>query len=274
MKKLILILSLIFSFQAFAQEASEPSWKAKLRDVVAQVAGVEWSNKLLGEPPKAAAPEVAMPEIPKNIKKTTDVTTYTKALKEPTEYENLPPERKRQFDYKFLEELFQVTRKTEPKDEDLANWLNTLDQGGSREGIYQALVLDEVYAGLEGMEERPSKKLIDFGLMFSQQLLSQTFKPDSLQQLNLYSLKRIFTEKGLDLLEHFENANLDALYRWYANFSAFAAENYGDLLDSQIRKETSAKYHYVWAQSMPIQHIKSEFIIKMHKIMNGLQQQN
>lgn len=271
MKKLIVILSLFVCFSAIAQEVTEPAWKVKLRSVITQVAGEEWSNKLLGEPPAPPVAALALPTIPQNFKKSTDVGSYTKKTKEPTEYDKLPAERKRQFDYKFIEELFQVTRKTEAKDEDLSNWLNTLDQGGSREGIYQALTLDEVYNGLESIEEKPTQKLLDYCLMFSQKFVNQTFKTESLQTLNLYSLKRIFTEKGLDLLEYYEVNDLDSLYRWYALFSAEIANHYSPFLKSKLRQETSAEYHYQWAKSMPIQHIKSEFIIKMHAVMNGLQ---
>lgn len=271
MIKLIIIVGLVFCLHAWAQEATEPAWKTKLRDLISQVAGAEWGAKLFGEPPRPSAPEVVMPEIPKNFKKSTDVGSYTKKIKGPTEYDRLPAERKRQFDFKFIEELFLVTRKSEAKDEDLANWLNTLEQGGSREGIYQALVLDEVYSALEGIEERPTERLVSFSLKFSEKFLAQTFKANSISDLNLYSLKRIFTEKGLDLLEYYEVKDLDALYRWYGNFSAFIAQEHGSLLDSEIRKQESALYHYEWAKNMPIQHIKSEFIIKLHKIMNGLQ---
>jgi hypothetical protein len=270
-RNLIIILSLLVSFHAFAQEAVEASWKAKLRAVITQVAGAEWGDKVLGALPKAEVAEVTMPVIPKQVKKSTDVASYTKKIKEPAEYDKLPNERKRQFDYKFLEELFLVTRKTEAKDEDLANWLNTLDQGGSREGIYQALVLDEVYNGLESIEEKPTQKLLDFSLKFSQKFVNQTFSTDGIKQLNLYSLKRIFTEKGLDLMEYYEVNDLDSLYRWYALYSADIAIDYGVFLKSPVRLETSAKYHYEWAKSMPVQHIKSEFIIKMHTVMNGLQ---
>lgn len=270
MKHLILMLGLILSLEAFAQEIQEPAWKSKLRQLITQVAGSEWGDKVLGPLPQPKS-EIDLPEIPKMVQKSTDVESYTKKTKEPTEYDRLPQERKRQFNYKFIEELFQVTRKTEAKDEDLVNWLNTLDQGGSREGIYQALTLDEVYNTLESIEEKPTDKLKNFCLEFSQKFLNQTFNADSLDQLNLYSLKRIFTEKGLDLMEYFEVRDLDALYRWYAVYSADLAHNYEPFLKSPIRKQTSAKYHYEWAKGMPIQHIKSEFIIKTHKVMNGLQ---
>lgn len=273
MKKLIFVLGLFMALTAFAQEvATEPEWKSKLRSFITQVAGAQWSTKLLGEPPKVEeVVEVALPEIPQVVKKSTDVGSYTKKTKAPTEFDKLPAERKRQFDYKFLEELYVATRKTEAKDEDLVNWLNTLDQGGSREGVYQALVLDEVYSGLESIEEKPTKKLLDYCLKFSQKYLNQTFKAESLTQLNLYSLKRIFTEKALDLIEHYETHDLDQLYRWYAVFSSDLAKEQGSWLKSPIRQNDSAKYHYEWAKSMPIQHVKSEFIIKLHTVMNGLQ---
>lgn len=271
MKKLIVILSLLLSFSALAQQASEPAWRVKLRSLITQVAGSDWSNKLLGDLPALPQPEVTLPEIPQVIKKSTDIESYRRKTKGPTEFDKLPLERRRQFDFKFIEELFLVTRKTDAKEEDLSNWLNTLDQGGSREGIYQALVLDEVYNGLESIEGKPTKKLLDFCLKFSQTYLKQTFKADSLKQLNLYSLKRIFTDKGMDILDYYEVKDLDALYQWYALVSAEMARHYSPFLQSEIRKNDSAKFHFSWAQNMPIQHVKSEFIIKMHVIMNGLQ---
>jgi hypothetical protein len=255
-----------------AQEQKlESSWKTKGREIVTSIAGSDWGAKLFGPVPQAPVVEAKLPEIPQQVKKSTDVGNYTKLKKDPTEYDRLPTERKRQFDYKFLQELFQVTRKSEAKDEDLSSWLNTLDQGGSREGIYQALVLDEVYAALENMEDKPSNKLLDFSLKFSQRFYNQTFKKESLGQLNLFSLKRILSEKGLDLMEHYEVHNLDNLYQWYAVFSAEMAKDYSPFLKTPIRQDTRVEYHLEWAKSMPIQHIKSEFIIKLHSVMNGLQ---
>jgi hypothetical protein len=255
-----------------AQEAKlESAWKTKGRDLVTSIAGANWGEKLFGPIPQAPVVLAELPIIPAQAKKVTDIENYTKLKKDPTEYDRLPNERKRQFDYKFLQELFQVTRKTEAKDEDLSNWLNTLDQGGSREGIYQALVLDEVYAALENIEDKPSNRLLDFSLKFSQRFFNQTFKKESLNQLNLYSLKRIFTEKGLDLMEHYEVHNLNDLYQWYAVFSSELATEYAPLLKTKIRQDPRFEYHLEWAKSMPIQHTKSEFIIKLHSVMNGLQ---
>jgi hypothetical protein len=72
-------------------------------------------------------------------------------------------------------------------------------------------------------------------------------------------------------MEYYEVKDLDSLYRWYALFSSELAKDYQPMLLSDVRKDPSALFHYQWAQGMPIQHIKSEFIIKLHTVMNGLQ---
>ena len=272
MNKLIIVVGLLFSLSVLAQDVKlEASWKTKGREIVSSIAGSEWGAKLFGPIPQPPVIEAKLPTIPKVVKQGSDVTSYTKLKKDPTEYDRLPNERKRQFDYTFLQELFQITRKTEAKDEDLSTWLNTLDQGGSREGIYQALVLDEVYSALENMNEPPTGRLLDFSLKFSQRFFNQTFKKESLSKLNLYSLKRIFTEKGLDLMEYFEVNNLEDLYQWYAVFSTEMAKDYAPFLKTPLRQDPRLEFHLNWAKSMPVQHIKSEFIIKLHSVMNGLQ---
>ncbi|HLT22236.1 MAG TPA: hypothetical protein VKZ84_02295, partial [Bacteriovoracaceae bacterium] len=190
-----------------------------------------------------------------------------------TEFDRLPNERIRQYNFNFLQELFEVTRRTEARDEDLSTWMNTLDQGGSREGIYQALVLDGVYNTLESIENSASDEVYDFVVNFSQSFLNQTVAKTSLEQLNHYSLKRILTDKGIDVMAYYQTKSLDDLYRWYALFSSYVARTYqASFSGNAVRANTSPEYHYEWAKSMPIQHIKSEFIIKMHKVMNDLQE--
>jgi hypothetical protein len=270
-KKLMAVVCLVLSFHVLAQTPPlEGEWKTRIRNLVTRIFGESISVQLLGEIPRPAS-SITMPEIPKQFKKSTSVESYSKLTKDPTSFDKLPNQRKRQFDYMFVKELFQATRQVEAKDEDLSNWMNVLDQGGSREGIYQALVLDDVYAALENLEEKPSTKLIEFSMKISGKFFGQNYQNSSLEQLNLYSLKRILSEKGLDLMEYWEGKDLDALYRWYAIFSSDLAIDQGSWLRSEIRQQTSIDGQYEWAKSMPIQHIKSEFIIKLHTVMNGLQ---
>ena len=268
MKRLTIVVCLLISANLFAQ--TEANWKTKLRTIILPVIGQTWSEKLLGPAPQPPKAEIALPEIPKQFKQATSVVS--KKSKGTTEYDQLPVKTKQKFDYTFLKELFWATRQTEAKDEDLNNWLNVLQQGGSREGVYQALVLDEVYASLENLQEKPSPKLVDFTSSFSQKFLASNIKRESLEGLNSYSLKRILTEKALDLMEYYETKDLDSLYRWYALASVTIANNeQASILKSEIRKNQIPEYHLAWAQAMPLQHIKSEIIIKLHLLMNALQ---
>jgi hypothetical protein len=214
--------------------------------------------------------QISFPVIPKMIKKSTNIAGYSKIIKKSPDYEKLSSEKQRQFDYQFLRELFEVTRKSPPTDSEISTWMNALEQGSSREGIYQALVLDSFYNNLESLPQKSSENVMSFCMKFSQKFLLQTFNPESLTQLNPYSLKRIFTEKGLDLLDYYESTDLEQLYRWYAFFSAQMAKDYRTHFVSDLRQNSSVQYHYEWALKMPIQHIKSEFIIKMHLLMNHL----
>jgi hypothetical protein len=149
--------------------------------------------------------------------------------------------------------------------------MNNLQQGGSREAVYQALVLDEVYATLENLSEKPSARLLDYCMRYSKKFYGITYTEEGLKQFNLYTLKRTITEKGLDLLEFYEGKNLEEFHRWYAIYSADVAKDYAPLFKSKLRTDVDPKYHYEWAKGMPLQHVKSEFIIKTHLIMNQLQ---
>ncbi len=269
MKNLILLLSLV-SFAAWAQVPAESPMRTRIRNLISKIAGPAWSDKLLGKLPEPVQ-EMAVPEIPKNFKSSTDVSSYIKEIKPETDYEKLPEERRAQFDRSFIQELFAVTRKTEPKDEDLSTWMNNLQQGGSREAVYQALVLDDVYATLENLSEKPSARLMDYCLRYSKKFFGLNYTEEGLKQYNLYTLKRTLTEKGMNLLEFYEGKNLEEFHRWYALYSADLAKEYSPLFKSEVRRNTDPKYHYEWAKGMPLQHVKSEFIIKTHMVMNGLQ---
>ena len=102
MKKLIILLGVTFSLSAFAA-TGESALITKARSLITQVAGKEWSDKLLGVSNAGDDSNLSMPEIPQNIKTSTDVSSYTRIKKDPTEFDQLPPERRRQFNYKFLE---------------------------------------------------------------------------------------------------------------------------------------------------------------------------
>ncbi len=124
------------------------------------------------------------------------------------------------------------------------------------------------YLNLEAYREAPEPKLVDFTINFGSKYLALKFNNKQVEQLNLYSIKRVVTEKSLEVMDAFPRDGED-LYKWYAVLSSELSKNYQNLWKNPLRKKKDASYHYNWAQKVPFQHIKSEVIIKIHKIMNS-----
>lgn len=271
------LLAFIFIFSSVNTYALDiGKYKERLRSHMANMFGDETTNKILGEAP-VGVKEMELPNIPKVKVDAKDESYYdqkkTKVHVQGQKFNNLSNEEKRSFRISFLQQLFEVTRNSEAKKEDVIKYLNVLEQGGSREGVYRSVTLDQVYFALEQYEESPSDKLVSFVLDYSKRFMAIQYKPVSLNKFNLWSLKRIITDKTLDIVDVLAQKPED-LYRWYAVFSRELAKNYPQAWNSKLRSNNYDAYHYKWSQSVPFQHIKSEVIIKLHKLMNFLQKSN
>jgi len=242
---------------------------------MANMLGEDTTNKILGK--EEVKSSISLPEIPEVTLNAKDESFYDKKnssiYTQGQKYILLTLEEKRSYRISFLQQLFEVTRNSPAKKEDIAKFLNVLEQGGNREGVYRSITLDQVYLSLEQYDETPSSKLVDFVDYFSQKYLRKKYKKESLQSLNLWSIKRLITEKCLELIDVLADKPED-LYSWYAVYSAELAKDYAQAWTSDTRKNITAEYHYSWAKSVPFQHIKSEIIIKNHKLMNFLNQTN
>jgi len=264
----ILILSISNSYALDLQQ-----YKERVRSHMANMLGDDTTNKILGEAPKDLN-KIVLPEIPVVKVDAKDESFYDKKLTkvhtQGENFEKLDLEKKRSFRISFLQQLFEVTRNSEAKKEDVIKYLNVLEQGGSREGVYRSVTLDQVYFALEQYEEAPSDKLINFVLDYANRFMAIQYKPESLNKFNLWSLKRIIVDKTLDIMDALAEKPED-LYAWYAVLSNEMAVKYPGAWTSEARKKEYDLYHYKWAQSVPFQHIKSEVIIKLHRLMNSLQ---
>ncbi len=269
------ILSALMSLMVTNSYALDlDKYKEKLRAPMAKMLGEETTNKILGEKVVEKTNAMTLPEIPQvklDAKNESFYDQKTSAVyTQGEDYNNLSNQEKRNFRIKFLRQLYFVTRNSQPKESDLAKSLNVLEQGGNREGVYRSVTLDQTYLALEQYEENPSDTLINFVRYFTPKYLRKTFEESSLRKLNLWSLKRLLTEKCLELVDVLAKKPED-LYRWYAVYSAEIAKNYPELWKSKTRASTSDEFHYRWATKVPFQHIKSEIILKNHLLMNYLQ---
>lgn len=273
MRILVGLMILLGTLNSYAIDLTK--YKEKLRSHMANMLGTDTTNKLLGEEPKSED-LMELPPIPEVKLNAKDESFYDKkegpVYSQGDKYNSLSNEQKRSYRVAFLQQLFEVTRNSEAKKEDIIKFLNVLEQGGNREGVYRSITLDQVYLSLEQYDDTPSERLVNFVQYFPVKYLRKKYGKESIQKLNLWSLKRLIAEKCLELLDVLADKPED-LYTWYAVFSSELARDYPGIWGSKTRANPSDKYHYKWAQTVPFQHIKSEVVIKVHKLMNHLNQE-
>lgn len=242
--------------------------KLKLKITFEDLFGQSLTSKVFGED-KNKTLDLKLPVIPKVNNSATDVSIYkVKAIdSKKTKFGSLKEFEKDKFRTSFLNELFYVTSKTKLTKQNLSVYIDRFNQGVSREGIYRSIVSGKDYYELERTPIVASDKLIDFTLNFSKKFLNTEFKKSSLGNSNRYVVKRIVTDKALDIAEALA-VRPDDLYKWYAILSA-EISNY-PIWKNKTRMNSSEYFHYEWAKRAPFSHIKSEIIIKLHKLYNYL----
>ncbi len=268
MRVLAFTLSLIFMMNvAWADE--KMGWvdqlKEKARPLVVKVFGKEKADAWLGEVQQT----VALPKIPEVKKSSTSTDNYDWKDSVRAKFYSLPQQDQEKYNYAFIDELFKLTRRSKAEDSDFRRWLNTLNQGATREGIYRALMVDDVYAALLNYDEDCSQRLVQFVDEFLEKYLNQGVRPEVLKDMRFFALKRLVVDKTLDLLEVLK-LNREDLENWYAVFSADIAKRYPQFWKNALRKNDNALYHQAWARTNSVDHIKVEIALKLHKVLNHL----
>lgn len=265
LKKLIFIFAITFSFFAFSQQ--EPvtlstQLKEKSRSFIASVLGEELALTLFGE----SIDSLELPAPP-----TLEKDARSMGVQSELNTNNLTPEQWKKYNYNYVNELFEVVRQSRPNANDIAQWMNVLEQGGKQEGVYRALVLDQTYAGLENFPRDMNEEVISFTIWFMKTFNNKEYKKEQLIGVNFFSIKRIVAERTLEIIDALGQRSPDDLYDWYGVFSGEMARRYPEIFINEIRKNQQMNYHAAWAQTMPEQIIKAETLIKLHMVFNFLQ---
>ena len=271
MKISIVLMSILLVRSTFAAETFFSKNLGFAQSLITKLLGEEKANQLYGveAAPVVVEEEIKMPLIPQPKKESTSAESHTLGLSAKSKFRFLTEQQVQQLDYAFLQDLFFAVKKVKASDEEIGRWMNTLTQGGSREGVYRAIVLDSKYTMLEEQPSTTNPKVQDFMAQFMEKFLNQKVKVESLQALNIFSLKRILTEKTLEVFDEIKKKPED-FYNWYALMQGDLAQKFGAQLKGKMAKEIDVKKHKNWAQEMPEQHLKSEIILKIHTILNSL----
>ncbi|MBT3586798.1 MAG: hypothetical protein HN509_17940 [Halobacteriovoraceae bacterium] len=239
--------------------------KEKLRPYIVQYLGAETANKILG----ADANSINMPKIPTVSTDAKDVSSL--GQEDDGNWDKIPKDKRGLYNAYFVKEVFQAVKNRRADDNIIGKWSQTLAQGGSREGVYRAFVLDNDYAGKENFNYPLSDSSINFAKWYMQKFVNKEVKKAKLKKFNFYSLKRITTEKSLEIVDAF-GKDKDNLHNWYAILSSDLATKYPKLWKTKTRQVKTSKGHKYWAQNMPAQFLKSELIVKVHMVYNHLNQ--
>jgi len=262
MKKIILVLLLSLSTSAMAFDVN--SIKEKIRPTIEGVLGTFLSNKILGVAPPI---EMQLPKIPQI---NSDARSVLGIVKESESKLKIPQEKLDSLNINFVREIYATTRLSKPNNEEVANWFNILSQGGSREGIYRGLVLDSVYAGLENYDSGLNDQSVEFVGNYMGKYLQQVLSRENAKKMNFFTIKKLLTEKSLEVMDELYRNNPQDAFTWYAVFSREMAMKFSEIMNNEVRKDVRAERHLNWAQNVPFQFVKSEFIIKIQSVMNHL----
>lgn len=268
LKKLIFIFAISLSFTSLIQAQEQETvtladqLKGKTRSFVARFLGEEVASSLFGE----SLDTLQLPTPP-----TLEKDARSVSVRNELNTNDLTEEQWKKYNYNYVNELFEVVRQSRPNSNDIAQWMNVLEQGGKQEGVYRALVLDQTYAGLENFPRDMNEEVIAFTMWFMKTFNNKEYKKEQLVGVNFFSIKRIVTERTLETIDALGQRSPDDLYDWYGVFSGEMARRYPEIFVNEIRKNQQMNYHAAWAQTMPEQIIKAEALIKLHMIFNFLQ---
>lgn len=266
MQSLLLTMLLMSLTPTYANDNSDQSIIEQMRPHVEALFGEKWTLKLFGAPKNQAQnkPEVELPKIPLIDQSATSLAVYNKK----EDSIKIDPTVAQKFNYVYIRELFEATRQEKPNENDMAKMMNILSQGGTRDGVYRSLVLDATYGGMENWDKPVKSNSADFAVYFYETYLGRKIKKKSFEGMSIYTLKRLITERALEVAAAFEDR--DSLERWYAVLSGDIAQKFPLIWPNEMRKNPSAKAHKDWAAHVPMEHIKSELIIKIHSSFNSM----
>lgn len=265
-QKFILGVLLMVSLTTPSYSMNLEEIKLKIRPYITKYLGSAISIKILG--PISPNKELRLPSIPKLEKQATSLDTFKKN-NDPFK-NTVPKDKAQKYNYLFLEELYRFTRMTKISQDEMNRWMNNLTQMGTREGVYRALVLDNVYYSLEKKKYPVNKKIISFTKWFLPRFIGRKFSEEKLKGINFFVLKRFMTSNALDVIDAFDDR--DDLLNWYGVFSGEVAQKFPLLWKGKMRKNKSMLIHKNWASQVPLDYLKSEILLKIHKIYNYLRQ--
>lgn len=263
----IFVLALSLHISANENSSAQAaSFFERFRPIIREYLGPEMELKLLGKTAEEKIEDsITMPKIPEVKDSATSLDVYNKKADKII----LSKENEEKYFRSFVRDLYKSVRRQDLSDEEAVKYLSILYQGGAREGIYRSLVLDGTYAQMENYDMSVSSRAADLVVMLYGKYLGKEIQKEKLKGMNFYTAKRLVAERALEIVDSF-GEDRESIENWYAVMSADLASQFAANFANNLRKNPNKSIHKKWAQSVPVQHIKSEVVIKIHTAMNAL----
>ncbi len=185
----------------------------------------------------------------------------------------------------LLHEIFVVVFMEEPKDRnDFENWLDSVNQGASFEGVYHGLVQSTEYKRLETTSPAASVETLQtFGAelarieaelpvptSFESSIPASKISADQYAKQfvtqSIFTLKRILGDEALKLVAS-KSGYKEKLALWYSRWAVQMAQRNIDFGIS-LRNLGDEPFHYKWAVENSEDLVRWEVLNRLHRILN------
>jgi hypothetical protein len=193
----------------------------------------------------------------------------------------------------IFHEMFKVVFMREPKDRgEFGNWVDTLNQGASLEGVYNGLTHSQEYAALEKNSPKASEKAIKVFRDEINLLELELPVPTHLENFGLASLfllKRVLSDEALKVIASkssgptpkasetapkgdvaeakSEDSPKAKLAAWYSKWAVHMAQRNVDF-GVPLRNKPDEGFHFKWAGEVSEDQITWEILNRIHRVLN------
>ncbi len=169
----------------------------------------------------------------------------------------------------FREMIFVVLRQ-EPKDRaEFGNWVDTLNQGASLEGVYHGLIHGKVYQKLEETSSPASASAVAAFRDEWSALSLEGLSPEVSQRTSIYTLKRLLGERALQLINA-QASHREGLAQWYGKWVAKICQRSIDF-GVPLRNRSDEAFHAQWAMNNSEDRLKWEVLNRLHRVLNEME---
>ena len=173
----------------------------------------------------------------------------------------------------IFHEMFTVVFMREPKDRaEFGNWVDTLNQGASLEGVYNGLTHSEDYRRLEKVSPKAPEKLVkafrrEIGLLEAE--LPVPPPRENLDLASLFILKRVLCDEALKVIASKNADNSKVLVAtWYSKWAVLMTQRNVDFGIS-LRNRPDEAFHFKWATEVGGDQLMWEVLNRLHRVLNA-----